>query len=65
MNIRFAQAKTERDEIKAHVASVDAKVEGLNARMSNIELSLEQMKLEMATLPRVIGQNISEHLKPA
>ena len=86
LNIRFAQAKSERDEIKSSLATLDAKITaldarfggvdtrfasmdaknaGLNARMSGLELRLEEMKPEIRALPRVIGQIISEHLKPA
>ena len=70
LNVRFAQAKSERDEIKARVAGVDArvagldaKIEGLNARMANFELSIEQVKVELGALPRVIGQILTERLQ--
>lgn len=98
LNIRFGQAKSERDEIKARVAGVDArvasldarvagidarfasvdakiagvdakiagvdaKIETLNARMANFELSIEQVKVELGALPRVIGQILTERLR--
>jgi chromosome segregation ATPase len=70
LNVRFAQAESERDEIKARlagvdarVAGVDAKIETLNARMSNFELSIEQVKVELGALPCVIGQILTERLQ--
>lgn len=53
LNVRFAQAKAERDEIKAQVSA-------LAVNVSALSVTVNEMKYELRVLPRVIAQMITE-----
>jgi chromosome segregation ATPase len=48
LNVRFAQAKSERDEIKARLAGVDARVAGIDSRFASIDARIAGIDAKIA-----------------